>query len=85
VKVAGRFHAWLFYTQKPLPRKNILKNSCAVLRRVLHLCNKTTKMKQISTSKTDKTIRIVLILAVVAIALGVTYTWYLHHIKQFGN
>jgi hypothetical protein len=42
-------------------------------------------MKQSYTSKTDKIVRTVLIFAVIAIAAGVTYTWYLHHIKQFGN
>jgi Tfp pilus assembly protein PilO len=42
-------------------------------------------MKQSYTSKTDKTVRIIVILAVVAIALGVGYTYYLHSIGQFGN
>jgi polyferredoxin len=49
------------------------------------ITNKTTKMEQNYTSKTDKIVRIVIYFAIVAIALGVAYTWHLHHIKQFGN
>lgn len=42
-------------------------------------------MKQGYSPKTDKIVRTVLILAIIAIAIGVSYTYYLHHIKQFGN
>jgi hypothetical protein len=84
VKVAGRFHAWLFF----IFQKYLQKSLERITRRITFvqvITVKTTKMKQNYTSKTDKIVRTVLIFAIIAIALGVTYTWYLHHIRQFGN